>query len=347
MRSKYDDMNPALLYSANWVTYTLEGPYAGTLHNAISYHSSVQFNFTGEQFRVTYSEMDSRGSVDVYIDGVKATSIDQYGPGSWQQVWTSVMLPSGIHTVRLVLAGTGVIDIDAIEIISTATILPAGKYDDGNPALLYSANWVSYTLDGPYGGTLHNAISYQSSVQFHFTGEQFRLTYLEMNNRGMVDVYIDGAKATSIDQSGSGNWQQAWTSDPLPSGTHTVRLVLAGIGVIDIDAIEVLQQRVLHVPINAGEERRINTAPVHEDEELVGKEIVEPARTDGPGNRIDPRHLQAWCQSKGLGDGRGAGAPDVLLGDDRDGRRGMRKLLRLLGDRSDLEVDQFNEADLG
>src|SRR6185437_9473675 len=50
----------------------------------------------------------------------------------------------------------------------------------------------------------------------------------------------------------------------------------------DFNAVDVIQQHVLHVPKHAGIERRVNAAAIDHDEELVGESIVEAAGADGP-----------------------------------------------------------------
>ena len=46
--------------------------------------------------------------MDVYVDGVKVATIDQHSEGwEWQQTWTSELLSSGTHSLRVVYAGGG------------------------------------------------------------------------------------------------------------------------------------------------------------------------------------------------------------------------------------------------
>ena len=68
----------------------------------------------------------------------------------------------------------------------------------------------------------------------------------------------------------------------------------------DLDALDVLEQGVLDVPEDAGEEVVVEGAAGHEDEELVGEAAVEAAGGDGPGVAADPRHLDAGRQAQGL-----------------------------------------------
>ena len=70
----------------------------------------------------------------------------------------------------------------------------------------------------------------------------------------------------------------------------------------DFDALDVGHHRVLHVPIDPGKGRRIDTAPVHQHQQLVGKTAIEPARTDRPAIGADLRHLQTRCHAQRIGD---------------------------------------------
>ena len=184
--------------------------------------------------------MGDRALMDVYIDGVKVATIDESGTGVWQQTWTSEPLAAGNHNVRLVQASSGVVDVDAIQIIATATILPAGNYDDMDLAWHYSTYWYTYAGPGPSAETLHFSINPKDEALVSFSGTKFVLTYTEMSDRGMVDVFVDGAKVATIDENGTGIWQQTWTSAVFAAGTHTVRFVHAAGPIADIDAFSVL-----------------------------------------------------------------------------------------------------------
>jgi hypothetical protein len=237
---KYD-AGEALLFTSNWYTYHGAGPYADSLHFSISPKESAQFSFVGEQFTLYYTQLSDRGVLDVYIDGVKVASVDESGTGAWQQTWTSEPLPAGQHNVRLVQASSsGVVDIDAIEIIPTATVLSAGTYDDVHPAWHYSTYWYTYEGSEPYGNSLHFSINPKDEALVSFHGTQFQLIYTQMTDRGMLDIYVDGMKVATLNENGTGGWQQMWTSDSYAAGTHTVRLVHATGPITDIDAITVL-----------------------------------------------------------------------------------------------------------
>jgi uncharacterized repeat protein (TIGR02543 family) len=236
----YDEASGGVIFTTNWYTYAGAGPYTDSLHFSITRQETAQFSFTGEQFGLIYTQLSDRGKADVYVDGVKVVTLDESGPGAWQQTWTSDPLASGTHTVRMVDAGGGTVDLDGIKVMSSATIVGAGNYDDTDPGLIYSTDWYTYAGPGPDGDTLHFSITPGESVLVSFTGQQFKLTYTQMSDRGLVDVYVDGEKVGTIDESGPGAWQQTWTSDLLPAGNHSLRLVQASAGIMDIDALQII-----------------------------------------------------------------------------------------------------------
>ena len=242
----YDDANTAFSYVGRW--FTLDGivpdAYANTLRYSTTIGNETQVNFTGQQIKLTYLASPISGSVDVYVDGVKVTSLNQDSVyWEWQKTWTSDLLPAGDHSLRIVHASGDFTAIDAIEVVTTPVILSTGVYDDPNPAISYEGRW--FNLDGlvpdAYSNTLRYSISTEESVQMNFNGRQFKLTYLVSPSSGVVDVYVDGVKVTTLDQySANWEWQRTWMSDLLPAGNHSLRVVHANGGFTNIDAVEVV-----------------------------------------------------------------------------------------------------------
>jgi len=235
----YDDTNAAWFYTSNWWTYNGGGPFSGSLHYSVTPREFAQFSFTGEQFSFSYTRLSDRGVVDVYIDGLKAASVDESGADQWQYVWVSGLLPSGTHTVRLVHASGSVVDIDAVRIIGTAAVLGSGMHDDADPAWFYSVPWQTYSGTGPSAGTLHYSLMPGETAQVSFSGTQFTLMYTQLSDRGQMDVYVDGSYAATIDESGAAEWQHTWISGTYAAGTHTVVFKHKSGTAVDIDAIDV------------------------------------------------------------------------------------------------------------
>jgi hypothetical protein len=245
---KYDDANAALSYIGRWEDMTgVSGPYLDTLRYSYYPGSAAQMAFTGRQIKLTYLSGSGAGLVDVYVDGAKVGSLDQSSTTwAWQKSWTSDLFPSGTHNLRLVFASGGFMSLDSIEVITEPVLLTAGTFDDAQAAFTYDGSWLTMTgATGPYDGTLHYTYGIGDSAQVAFTGQQIQLSYLASPDSGLVDVYIDGIKVTSIDQhSDVWEWQKTWTSEVLSAGDHSLQLVyISGPSTwsyISLDAITVI-----------------------------------------------------------------------------------------------------------
>jgi hypothetical protein len=105
-------------YSGDWYTYVGGGAYSNTLHYSSTIGDSAQIVIDGgQQIKLTYLAADNWGITDIYIDGVKIASLDANSPFSWQETWTSEILSSGLHMVRLVHSSGAYTSIDALEVL--------------------------------------------------------------------------------------------------------------------------------------------------------------------------------------------------------------------------------------
>ena len=128
--------------------------------------------------------------------------------------------------------------------------------------------------------------------------------------------------------------------DDVHHAVHRVRAPDAGTGAADhLDAVDVLEHRVLRIPEAAGEDRRIDAAAVHQHQQLVGEAAVGAAGRDGPFGAVDARHLQAGHETQRVDDAGGAAAADVLAREHRHGGGRVRQPLRPLRHRRHLDLD--------
>ena len=202
----------SLIYSSNWNTFTASGPYDGSLHYSLTPQEYAQFSFTGQQFTFSYIQMTDRGIVDVYVGGAQVASVNENGAGQWQRTWSSDALQAGVHTVQLVHASGLVVDVDGVQITGTAVVLGSGTHDDADPPWIYSAFWQTFSGAGPSGATLHYLLTPNETAQVSFTGTGFTQTYTQMDDRGLVNVYVDGSYYSTINENGAAQWQQNWVS---------------------------------------------------------------------------------------------------------------------------------------
>jgi hypothetical protein len=115
----YDDTHVNWSYSGNFAIFKGGGAYTGGIHYSTTMNDYAEFIFTGSQISLIYTENANRGKLDVYLDGSKIGTIDQYRETvAYQQRWMSGSLGLGRHKLKLVHAGPNgkVINIDAIEV---------------------------------------------------------------------------------------------------------------------------------------------------------------------------------------------------------------------------------------
>ncbi|MBN2385664.1 MAG: trypsin-like serine protease [Anaerolineales bacterium] len=242
----HDNKNSSILYSGSWSAYTGSGPYLNTLNYSSLVGSEAYFSINGNSFRLTYTANTNRGLARIYVDGALYQTINQNSASlAWQQSWTSGILPGPTpHTIRIVHDSGSTIDVDAIAVMNTTPPLPLelGTVDDASPSLIFSGNWATYSGAGPYLNTLHYSNATGNEAVFAINGNSFRLTYTANTARGTVGIYVDGALYQTLNQySATTVWQKTWTSGILPGATpHDIRIVHASGGIIDVDAITVL-----------------------------------------------------------------------------------------------------------
>jgi len=116
----YDDADAAWMYTNNWTAYNGSGPANNTMHYTNVQGATASITFTGTQFTVYFAQSVNRGSVEVWIDGIKQYTINQNGSLAWQSSWIlPAPLSNGTHTVQFKnpnASAATYIDIDTIQI---------------------------------------------------------------------------------------------------------------------------------------------------------------------------------------------------------------------------------------
>lgn len=139
-------------------------------------------------------------------------------------------------------------DDETLEPLSKATLLyPDEKYldavkkeitwtkvDGEDSAMVKVGTWTIWKSDSAYQGTetCNNDASGNSSISYTFNGNYARVGVKIDGSQVGADVYIDDQKVGHIDAKAADNtinsYQQAWSSDRLEDGQHTIKLVPTG-----------------------------------------------------------------------------------------------------------------------
>ncbi|MGV9561436.1 beta-galactosidase [Streptomyces sp. NPDC003480] len=123
-------------------------------------------------------------------------------------------------------------------------------WDDTDSALQYTGSW-SHVADQSYtGGDYKHTESFSNkagdSVTVPFDGTAVRWIGSKTDNHGYADVYLDGTKVATVDDSGGENQAVVFQKTGLTTGAHTLRIVVDGNhgsgssdNYVSIDAIDV------------------------------------------------------------------------------------------------------------
>ena len=105
-----DAETSALTYAGTWShvanqSYTT-GDYKQTESFSNVANDSVSYNFTGTAVQWIGPRATNHGMADVYLDGVKMTTVDTYGSGFQQVFYKATGLTDAPHTLKIVVTGT-------------------------------------------------------------------------------------------------------------------------------------------------------------------------------------------------------------------------------------------------
>ena len=105
-------------------------------------------------------------------------------------------------------------------------------YDDPDAALQYTGSWSHVANQSYTGGDYKNTESFSNkagdSLTVPFTGTAIRWIGPKTNNHGYADVYLDGVKQATVDDSGSQNQAVIFAKTGLADTSHVLKIVVDG-----------------------------------------------------------------------------------------------------------------------
>jgi len=217
--------SPAVVQT--WRTVSTSSARGGSYVTDNRKGAKAVFTATGTSFSVYPVSGPRFGVIDVYVDGVKKASWNQYAAKvGYGSVRTIKGLSSGTHRVALVVAGrkgstkaTGfAVGIDAIKTGGTLKRTPA-----------LTTTWSRVKSFGALG--YYRAVAGQpgQSLSMRFVGTGVTWTFGTGTASGKAYVYIDGVKKATIDQySSSTRNRVTWSITGLAAGAHTIKIVPTG-----------------------------------------------------------------------------------------------------------------------
>ncbi|BCJ64086.1 hypothetical protein [Polymorphospora rubra] len=172
-------------------------------------------------------------NIKAFVDSTLLTEIEHTSFASGQ-----VVLGSGYHRARF----------DNLAIRSVGSPVSVTRYTDDDPRLRWTGTWLD--LDGNYDTFTRTTTASRrggDELNFSFHGSTASIIGARGVDGGRADVYVDGVFQTTIDTYATApEYRRAIFQSPsLPTGNHTIRLVVKGTGqapavdtLVRVDAVE-------------------------------------------------------------------------------------------------------------
>jgi hypothetical protein len=120
------ESSSAISYIGSWTQQNLSTAYGGTTNHTSTQANSAQFTFSGTNLAWVAPKGPDRGKAEVWIDGVKASTVDLYASTEQpaKMVFTRSWAVSGEHTIEVRVLGTKTsassgtrVDVDAFIVL--------------------------------------------------------------------------------------------------------------------------------------------------------------------------------------------------------------------------------------
>ncbi len=125
LATRYEQTDPHIVYEGTWETYIKGAAYGGSYGRSKTGGASATIYFTGTRLDWIAMKGTTGGKADVYLDGVKKTTIDlAASTASYRvKVWSTGTLAHGDHTVQIVRssssAATRYVTLDAVDVVGS------------------------------------------------------------------------------------------------------------------------------------------------------------------------------------------------------------------------------------
>lgn len=253
VRGMVDDSDSRIEYSSRWQTWKDAAHYGGGIHfvETSSADDTISFVFSGKGIRVYATKNATWGIMDVYIDGVKADSIDFYDPTpqglKQQMVYEKAGLEDTKHTIKLVGTGTRnpastgtKLEFDAFQVLGDQHTITfeSNKEGEGNlPESIteYEGSAITLpecgiTIDGmTFAGWSDGETTYAAGSKYRIEKSDVTLTALweETSNKiasnkmtavadSEENAGTDGPASNAVDGNESTIWHSAYSHQPMP-----------------------------------------------------------------------------------------------------------------------------------
>ncbi len=256
----WQETDPRITYSGTWLNWASSGPNGGATRYTNQQGAMASFTFDGTGFTLYRLKANTRGNMEVCIDGACQTVNNYSATLLWNQPISFGGLAAGVHSAAIRNASSAYLDVDAVQVlgdtqaptpvpptatptnppVSGSSTLTAGLHQETDPRIAYSGTWLNWASSGPNGGATRYTNQQGAMASFTFDGTGFTLYRLKANTRGNMEVCIDGACQTVNNYSATLLWNQPISFGGLAAGVHSAAIRNASSAYLDVDAVQVL-----------------------------------------------------------------------------------------------------------
>jgi hypothetical protein len=248
--SHWQDTNPELKYSANWIKSSQSFPWSGsgvsnlpelpvTAHETQTAGENVTVPFRGTGINVIGYRGPDAGIAQFQMDGGAATEVDMYSPTATYQpvVFTVAGMTDGNHTLTVLATGrknaastAARVVVDAVDIIT-----PGRRYEEHDPAIVYTGMWTNDNEARVWSeGVTSTSNQTGATATFSFTGTSVSWIGCEKDSAaGVADIYLDGVfvKEQKLFQAypTEGYQMTIFRADGLANSQHTLMVKVVNI----------------------------------------------------------------------------------------------------------------------
>jgi RHS repeat-associated protein len=239
----YENTNGAWYYTGAWTQVDDASDSGGSRHRADIPWSAAQLTFTGNGFDFVYRSDSSFGIAELYLDGEKVASVDQYSETTQTQQSIHVTLTDGDHVLEVRRADRKNVDssgysinLDKVVALGSATSTPtetptitSTPTPSSTPTTTPTHHWITV------GSIVSTDVECGSSVEFDHTVEEgedrlliVTFAHRRDNHQDVSGVSFNGVSLTKVAHKGDPGGDEAiahmwYLADP-PVGTYTVQI---------------------------------------------------------------------------------------------------------------------------
>lgn len=210
--------------------------------------AKVSFDFEGNQVRILRAYDPDQGKVRICVDSdCYAVSNKSFYRLAAPQPWAKTFSTVGKHHVSIEV-DTGSFALAGVEVFSNDPVFSPGKFDDTDDRLSLDGSWFLQRREGPWKSTVHSSVDPNATAGIRFRGTGLVVGAVLFDDRGEVQLCIDGTCHQRKVFSPGLRWQEPIFVAGMQPGLHVATLRKTSGKLFDIDYVEVINEE----PLAAG-----------------------------------------------------------------------------------------------